>query len=49
MGKISAMDREGDQPTRPHPGGQFAGLLKRRKNRMCGPKKRLQSGVASGK
>jgi hypothetical protein len=49
MGKISAMDRVGAQPTRPHPGGQFAARLKQRKNRMCGPKKRLQSGVASGK
>jgi hypothetical protein len=40
---------EGAQPTRPHPGGQFAAPLKRLKFRMRGRKKHLQSGVATGK
>src|SRR3970282_555928 len=42
-------EAEGAQPTRPHPGGQFAARLKRRKIRMHGRKKHLQSGVATGK
>ena len=38
MGKFSANDGQGAQPTRPHPGGQFAARLKRRKNRTRGRK-----------